>query len=150
MTRARAGLGVLLATSLLLCACSSEGDDATEKTTLSASLTGAQVAPGPGDEDGSGDATITIGEQLGTVCYAYSVHFIEPPTAVKIGNGNPGDFGATLVTLASAPQGSPGGCVTDVDQAIIRGIKLLPASYYVEIDTASFPEGALRGQLAEP
>lgn len=140
----------LVAVALAAAACGG-GDDAadTNKTTLTARLSGAQVAPGPGDEDGSGTATITFGEQPGTVCYAYSAQSIDGVTAVKLGNGNPGDFGATLATLSTGRGSSPGGCASGIDDAAIRGMKLLPESYYVEIDTAGFPEGALRGQLAK-
>ena len=149
MGRRQRLIGAVTAATLALGACGG-GEAPAEKTTLTAQLTGAQVAPGPGDEDGAGTATITFGEQPGAICYAYSVQFIDAVTAVKVGNGNPGDFGATLATLASGPQPSPGGCASNIDQAAIRGMKLLPASYYVEIDTASFPEGALRGQLSKP
>lgn len=140
----------LVALAAAFTACGGGGGEGVgEKTTLTAHLTGAQVAPGPGDEDGTGTATITFGEQPGTICYAYSVQFIDQPTGVKIGNGNPNDFGATIATLAAGPQPSPGGCANGIDQAAIRGMKLLPASYYVEIDTSTFPEGALRGQLSK-
>jgi hypothetical protein len=117
--------------------------------TLHAQLSGAQVAPGPGDEDGTGTATVTLSQQPGTICYAYSAQFIDQVTAVKLGNGNPNDFGATVATLANGAQGSPGGCAQGIDEAVIRGVKLLPNGYYFEIDTGSFPEGALRGQLSK-
>lgn len=135
------------ACTLPLVSCSSGGSDESDKTTLAARLTGQDVAPGPGDEDGTGEITITLGEQPGTICYAYSTKFVDQATGIKLGNGNPGDFGATLVSLATGPQGSPDGCATGIDEAVIRGIKLAPESYYAEIDTSSFPEGAVRGQF---
>ena len=130
-------------------ACGGGGGTEPDKTTLAAQLSGAQVAPGPGDNDGTGSATITFGEQPGTICYAYSVQFVDQVTGVKVGNGNPNDFGATIATLATGAQPTPGGCVSGIDQAVIRGMKLAPGSYYVEIDTSAFPEGALRGQLSK-
>lgn len=133
--------------ALLGVACGGGSADDTTKTTFTAHLTGDQVAPGPGDDDGTADVTITTGEEPGTICYAYSTSFVDQPTSVVIGTGGVGDFGATVVTLASGPQGSPGGCVQGVDEAIIRGIKLMPQTYYVQIDNAAFPEGAVRGQL---
>ena len=142
---------IVLALAAALCALgacgggNSGGD--TGKVTLFARLSGDEVVPGPGDQDGTGEIKVTMGEQPGTICYSYTTQFVDQATAVKLGNGNQGDFGAALVTLASGPQAPHSGCVEGIDEAIIRGIKLSSAGYYVEIDTASFPEGAVRGEF---
>lgn len=52
--------------------------------TLSASLTGLQEAPGPGDSDGSGTAQITLNVGLGTVCWDLTWANIDSPTAAHI------------------------------------------------------------------
>src|SRR6188472_2464239 len=57
-------------------------------------MSGAQEAPGPGDPDGSGVATITLNQGQGTVCFDLSVENITLP--------------ATGAHIHVAPAGSPG------------------------------------------
>jgi CHRD domain len=54
------------------------------------------------------------------------------------------------VPLDSLPEsGNPGssaGC-TDVSRSLIRQIRRNPGRFYVNVHTADFPDGAVRGQL---
>ena len=43
--------------------------------------------------------------------------------------------------------GSYEGCVKDVKKKVIKKIIAKPEKYYVNVHTADYPEGAIRGQL---
>jgi hypothetical protein len=38
-------------------------------------------------------------------------------------------------------------CVHSIDPAVIRAIHARPGAYYINLHTATFPAGAVRGQL---
>jgi hypothetical protein len=112
----------------------------------SASLTGAEEVPGPGDPDGSGTATITF--KTGEICWDIDVEAITlPAAAAHIHVGEKGVKGDVVVPL-SAPDanGHSEGC-TDVDDATRTAIHEDLAGHYVNVHTSDVPDGALRGQL---
>jgi hypothetical protein len=117
--------------------------------TLWAYMTGAQEVPGPGDPDGKGGARITLLPGYGTICFAIRVKDITlPATAAHIHAGARGIAGPVVVALdAPAANGRAKGCVTGVDPDLIRDIGTNPRSYYVNVHTSEFPDGAIRGQL---
>lgn len=116
---------------------------------LSASLSGANEAPGPGDPDGTGTARITLNQGQGRVCWSISVEDITlPATAAHIHVAPAGDPGPVVVTLgAPDATGVSTGCVEGVDRALIKAIRKNPSEYYVNVHTTDFPAGAVRGQL---
>ena len=116
---------------------------------LTAVLTGAQEVP-PGDPDGAGVATIILLPEQRTLCYSVVVTGIAPATAAHIHRGRPGEAGPIVVPLAPPTQGASGGCVTNVDPALLRAISADPGAYYVNVHNAPYPEGAVRGQLLGP
>ena len=117
---------------------------------LTASLSGAEEAPGPGDPDGTGKARIQF--KGDSICFKLSWRNIAAPTAAHIHEAPAGEAGPVVVTLFSAPEGlrSPKGhargCV-EVAPALIADIRSDPSDYYVNIHNAPFPGGAIRGQL---
>jgi hypothetical protein len=118
-----------------------EGD-----ATASATLTGGEEVPGPGDPDGSGTATITF--KTGEICWEIDVENITlPAAAAHIHPGADGVKGPVLVPL-SAPDasGHSEGC-TDVDDATHTAIYENLAGHYVNVHTSDYPDGAVRGQL---
>ena len=117
-------------------------------TLLTATLTGANEVPGPGDPDGSGTATFRMIRGSAVICFQVSVHNIMlPATAAHIHQGAAGSAGPILVTL-SAPgaAGTATGCVNST-RAIVAGILENPAGYYANAHTTDYPAGAIRGQL---
>jgi len=113
-----------------------------------AQLLGASEAPDPGDPNGRGSATVLIPNDT-KLCFAILVTGITRPNAAHIHKGAPGVAGPVAVSLAPPTSGSAGaraGCVT-APKAVLTDIKAKPASYYVNVHTADYPAGALRGQL---
>jgi CHRD domain len=116
---------------------------------LTASLNGAQEVPGPGDPDGRGSALIRLLPRFEAVCFRLSWRNIANPTAAHIHVGRKGVAGPIVVNLVTSPVtgNAKQGCVSDVPLALIRQIRANPRRYYVNIHNASFPAGAIRGQL---
>ena len=121
-------------------------DSKTGGRKLSATLTGAAEVPGPGDPDGGGTADITVNPGQNQVCYHVMVSNIAAPTAGHIHLGAAGTAGPPKVTLAAFAGNMSHGCAT-VERELALAILKDPAQYYVNVHTADFPNGAVRGQL---
>jgi hypothetical protein len=115
---------------------------------VQATLTGAEEVPGPGDPDGSGTAVIRLNKSKGEICYELSVSDISPAVAAHIHIGSAGVAGPVVVPLGAPVTGSSSGCAT-VTPDLIKTISKSPADYYVNVHTADFPAGAVRGQLSK-
>ena len=122
-------------------------------TRLAASLKGANEVPGPGDPDGRGSAFVRLTRDK--ACFVLEWSKITAPTAAHIHSGKAGVAGPVVVLFfqpainaASLPDtlDSVAGCVA-VDPAVARKIAASPRDYYVNIHTADFAPGAIRGQL---
>lgn len=115
---------------------------------LTATLTGAAEAPGPGDTDGMGTATLRLNPGQKKVCFVLTASKITLPAAaahIHVGaTGVPGDVVVPLI--APDATGISGGCVS-APRATIKAILKGPSGYYVNIHTSDFPDGAIRGQL---
>jgi hypothetical protein len=122
-------------------------------TRLAATLDGDNEIPGPGDPDGRGRAFVRLAG--GKACFVLEWSNITAPTAAHIHSGRAGVAGPVVVLFfqpavnaASLPDtlDSVAGCVA-VDPAVARKIAAHPGDYYVNIHTADFGDGAIRGQL---
>ncbi len=120
------------------------------ETTLTATLAGVTEGDNPGDEDGSGSATVVLDPEAGTACWTHTVENIEPVTQSHIHVGAEGESGDVVVPLdIDGFEGSSEGCTDPMeDAAILQEIIDNPAGYYVNVHTGDFPAGAIRGQLA--
>jgi hypothetical protein len=119
-------------------------------TRLTANLTGAKEVPGPGDPNGSGTAMIRLNAAERRVCFNIDVQRIGAPRAGHIHAGRAGVDGPIRLELFDTPGGtSPmiDGCKRRVKRKLIRRIKEHPRRFYVNIHTAQYPDGAIRGQL---
>ena len=112
---------------------------------LSAELRGDTEVP-PGDPDGFGYAQITVNVDTGELCFRLSVAGTDVPTGAHIHEGGPGVAGPVVVPLEAPTDGLADGCV-DVSVLTLAPILANPGNYYVNIHTAEFPAGAVRGQL---
>lgn len=104
-------------------------------------MTGAQEAPGPGDPDGSGTATLWFRASTNEVSWSIQVADIDPAVAAHIHFAPVGVPGAVRVSFLGQLSGGP---VFDADVAAILAD---PTAWYVNVHTQAFPAGAIRGQL---
>jgi hypothetical protein len=110
---------------------------------LSAHLGGA----GSPDTDGAGHATFKLDATKGEVCYELMVEKIGAATAAHVHKGAAGASGPPVVPMTKPDaSGKASGCAT-ADTAVVKDILANPANYYVNVHTAEFPGGAIRGQL---
>jgi len=113
---------------------------------FSARLSGSAEVP-PADPDGSGVADITIDTTTNEICWSVTVSGIAPAILAHIHEGVVGTNGPVRVNLfPPLPNPTSTGCVTDATYAPL--IAANPAGFYVNVHTADFPGGAIRGQLA--
>ncbi len=115
---------------------------------MTIALSGAVEVPGPGDPDGAGSAKITLNHGQGEVCYELSVSNIEKATAVHLHAGAVGKAGDVKVLLTAAADGAWKGCAK-ADKELIKDMMQNPTNYYLNVHTADFPKGAIRGQLGK-
>jgi hypothetical protein len=149
--RTRPRVSLLLALTLgLVASLALAGVVLAAETTLTATLAGVTEGDNPGDEDGSGSATIVLDPAEGTACWTLEVADIEPVTQSHIHVGAEGESGDIVVNLdVDGFEGSSEGCGEPMeDAAILQEIVDNPAGFYVNVHTEDFPAGAIRGQLA--
>ncbi len=94
---------------------------------------------------GSGSATVTIRLGQGQLCYTLTVSGLTDVTAAHIHRAS---TGAIVVPLTAPTSGSSGGCV-DVDKPLLQEILASPSAFYINVHTASFPNGQVRGTLTK-
>jgi hypothetical protein len=102
-----------------------------------------------GDPEGFGSATVTfVGPAR--ICYALTVSGTETPTAAHIHNNVAGKNGVISVPLTPPVtvngRGTSSACIA-VDKTLVSQLRAFPGAFYVNIHTAEFPGGAVRGQL---
>jgi hypothetical protein len=144
-----------------------------ENTVLVAELSGASEVGadgtvGVGDADGSGVAYVFgIDDDPTTLCYVITAGAVDPTfVAQEVGmahihRGAAGANGPVVAALAFPLEGDAGDCITEGEEgkfpligedgepaSIVADILANPANYYVNVHTGEFPDGALRGQLA--
>ena len=110
-----------------------------------ADLSGSEEVPGPGA--GQGSADIVLDDSANTVCYQLTYEGIGKPTMAHIHTGAQGVAGPVAVNLDIAKNGDRG-CVP-ADPTTVGSIRDDPGGHYVNIHTADFPKGAMRGQLTK-
>jgi hypothetical protein len=118
-------------------------------TTLTATLAGVTEGENPGDPDGSGTASVTLDPETGEACWNLTAEGIGQVAQSHIHVGAEGVSGDVVVPLdVDGFDGTSEGCTPDQDAAMLQAIIDDPAGYYVNLHTAEFQAGAIRGQLA--
>ncbi len=143
-------IAAVAAGAIALAGCATLEESIAEETadTFYANLTGAQEV-GPGDPDGSGEAEISISDEFGQVCWDLNnIRNIGPITAAQIHVGAAGTNGPPVFTLRRANEGGYKGC-TDGSEWTQNRIEDNPEMFYVNVHTAEYPNGAIRGQLRD-
>lgn len=107
-------------------------------------LTGTQEVPGPGDPDGTGVALLIFDSAANRVDWRFAVENVDTPlTGAHIHIGAAGVSGPVTINFSGQLSGS----VVDVD---VAGVLADPTNFYVNLHNATFPLGAIRGQLVYP
>ncbi|MBD3730299.1 MAG: CHRD domain-containing protein [Sphingomonadales bacterium] len=120
-------------------------DDVPEMYYLFTALDGASEVDG-GDADAYADFSAKLDPKAGKICYMLASGGLTP-TAAHIHEGKEGANGAPVVTLEET--GSSGEKCVDADATLIRKIGKAPENYYVNVHSAKYPNGAIRGQLSD-
>lgn len=136
---------VIVGAAVLAAACATTAG--AQRATLAVTLNGLQEVPGPGDPDGIGTAEIRVVPGQGRLCWNLYVRQTDAATAAHLHRGAAGAAGPPVVTLATpGPDGHSEGCAP-VDEPLARQISNQAHEYYVNVHTAAYPNGAVRGQL---
>lgn len=139
---------VTLSGVIALAACATVEESIAERTaeTYRATLTGAQEV-GQGDPNGTGRAEITVSDELNQICWDLNdISNIGPITAAHVHSGVAGTNGPVVFTLRKSNEGSYKGC-TKTSEWVGDRIEGNPGAFYVNVHTAEYPNGAIRGQL---
>ena len=139
-----------LAAGLAVAGCATVEEAVVQKTaeTYHATLTGAQE-PGGGDPDGTATAQISVADRIDQVCYDINdIRNIGTITAMHVHRGARGVNGPPVWTLTKANEGGWKGC-TDKPEWLQDAMENRFTGYYVNIHTADYPNGAIRGQLGD-
>jgi hypothetical protein len=116
------------------------------KRTFHVTLTGEAETPS-GDPVATGTATLRVTAGKGKVCYQLSAKNLPRASAAHIHKGKAGVAGNVVVPLKTPnAAGKSSGCAK-ASKALVRSIIKSPRAFYVNIHTAEFPAGAIRGQL---
>ncbi|MES2698271.1 MAG: CHRD domain-containing protein [Pseudomonadota bacterium] len=141
-----------LAGTFALGACATLEEEAVDATsdTYRAHLMGSNEVPsGAGDRDGMADAEISVSDATDQVCWEVkNVTNIGPVTAAHIHFGRAGTNGPPVFTLTQSNEGRWQGCKNRSEWTENR-LQNNPADFYVNLHTADYPNGAIRGQLSE-
>jgi len=116
-----------------------------DTTSLSASGSGSQEVPATANDTVA--ATVDIDPQAGTITYTVSFQGSEPAVAAHIHKGKAGVKGPVVVPFDEAVVNASGTATVTVDKSLAAAIVAAPGDFYVNVHTASYPDGAARGQL---
>ena len=117
-------------------------------TALRVTLTGEAETP-TGDPVATGEAVVRLRRGQGQLCYTLEAENLGvAAAAAHIHRGGASEAGPIVVPLRTPnADGAARGCVS-VSRALVSQILANRANYYVNVHTAEFPGGAIRGQLA--
>lgn len=114
--------------------------------TFTATLTGA-AETGGGDADGAGGFKAEADDETGDFCFTLWADKTARPTMAHVHEGAAGADGKPVGTLEMTGKDSDA-CIA-LEPDLIKKIAATPDAYYVNVHTADFPKGAIRGQLAK-
>lgn len=117
-----------------------------ETVILTANLSGANETGG-GAPNGNGALRAEVNSETGDFCYTLYAEKTSAPTMAHVHTGAAGTNGAPLITIDVTGKGSDM-CIA-IEPEKLKPVLANPAGYYVNIHTADFPAGAIRGQLTK-
>jgi hypothetical protein len=115
-------------------------------TAFEVALTGEAESPA-GDPVATGTATVRLRLGQAQLCYQLAADNLPAAAAAHVHAGAAGTSGDVVIPLKTPnASGKASGC-TSTTRALVKAILASPAGYYVNVHTAQFPAGAIRGQL---
>lgn len=120
--------------------------------TLTVNATGADVTMASnmkmgGAKTGSASATFILDTKKNTLCYVVNTMGLVGIAEAHIHMGAKGVDGNDVVTLLPAKFNKKAGTCVKVVAKVLSDIAMNPASYYLNVHTKAFADGAVRGQL---
>ena len=113
-----------------------------------ATLSPDEEVPTKGPAGASGTAKIDINTDTNQVCYEITPSGLsEQPTAGHIHSGAKGAAGPVHIDF-NVPTNGLKNCVTS-EAAKVSAVVANPSAFYVNVHTASYSAGAIRGQMVE-
>ncbi len=116
-----------------------------DEVSLTATASGENETMG-GDEDGSAHGTFTLDTASGEICYRVTADALEDVAGMHIHEAPAGKDGDIVVELDPTKVDDGRAC-TQADRSLVADIVESPEHYYLNLHTATYPEGAVRGQL---
>lgn len=99
-----------------------------------------------GDADGWGRARIEIADSSDRLCADLEVRSVGDVTSAQIYRGAAGEDGSPVVKLDTPDDNDSDDC-DNIGDALADDIQANPGEFYVSVQTAEHPAGAIRGQL---
>jgi putative cell wall-binding protein len=119
-----------------------------------ADMIGEFEVPGPGDPRAAGFTFLVGTEDPTELCTYMGVFELDPPAnAAHVHEGGPTETGPPVVTLpVPNPEGAPfvTGCQSGLDAGLVQEILAAGDTHYVNVHNATYPDGAIRGQVFNP
>lgn len=110
---------------------------------LGAKLTGKREVP-KGSPVGHGIVNVNLKAATGKVCWTFQIVGLRGMMSAHIHRAPAGKAGPVVVPLGGNYKAK--GCIS-ASKKTIRAIESNPNAYYVNVHTAKYPAGAIRGQL---
>jgi hypothetical protein len=115
-------------------------------TAFDVTLVGNSESPA-GDPVGNGTATVRLRLGQAQACYKIAAKNLPAAVAAHIHSGAAGSSGPVVIPLITPKaDGTSSGCAATT-RSLVAAILKNAAGYYVNVHTAEFPGGAIRGQL---
>lgn len=146
---AKAALGVIGSFALAGCATLEEAAVEAVAKTHRATLTGAGIVTSGGDRDGYARAELSVSDKLDQICYDVNdIRNLAPITSLTINRGARGTVGPAVIRVDRANEGGWKNCVSK-SEWLESSFTYAPGAYYIQVSTAEFPNGAIRGQFVD-
>jgi hypothetical protein len=117
---------------------------------LTANLTGSEIVGDTVARTGSAKAELSLMQATKEVCYNLTLTELQNPTAAHIHKAAKGENGPSVLTFQIRTDTTVTKACAKAEDALFTDIVANPANYYVQVHTAQFPRGAIRGQLVKP
>jgi CHRD domain len=135
-----------LAAGALVAGGSALGAASSTPKTFTVHMTGPQEVP-KGSPTGTGTFRYQLNPSKGQVCYSLTWSKIGGTAlASHIHKAAKGKSGTVVIPLSNVAPVKHSGCVKAA-KSLILAIQAHPSRYYVNVHTAKYPGGAIRGQL---